>query len=32
MDIANSPTFVMDYEVEVEAERGIVWRSGRGAA
>lgn len=32
MDIANSPTHLVDYEVEVEAERGIVWRSGRGAA
>jgi hypothetical protein len=30
MDIANSPTFIVDYEVEVSEARGIDWKSGRG--
>ncbi len=30
MDIEKSPTFIVDYEVEVSEARGIDWKSGRG--
>ena len=30
MDIANSPTSIVDYEVEVSKSAGIDWKSGRG--
>ena len=31
MDVPNSPTFVVDYEVEVSTERGVDWKAGRDA-
>jgi hypothetical protein len=30
MDIANSPTSIVDYEVEVSKQEGVAWKSGRG--
>ena len=31
MDVPNSPTFVVDYEVEISKERGVDWKTGRDA-
>lgn len=30
MDIANSPTSVVEYEVEVSQAEGVAWKAGRG--